>query len=343
MPLIASLTPPQLAVEPGQPGSFTLELSGDAQDVRFELGGPAAEWALVVPPVVSMPANGGTMRARVFVQVPRSPRVATGPSSITVRASGAEASATVDVLPFADLRASLSPRVSRGRESGQHTLHVENLGNRAVDAVVVADRVDGGLRVDSDRTSLSLGAGEAVAVPVRVKAGRRRLAGRPRRRPFGVTVRAGDTAAVTEGLLVQERVRWTVPVALVVGVAALVAVLALGEGADSPGAPVAVLTTLAGAVPAQTATCPPEVTDSGGNLLVQNFLFCPVSVTVAGGSELRWSNLDQAPHTVTADGDEFDTGNFGRGEVRSVRFDRPGTFHYFCRLHPFMRGTVVVA
>lgn len=343
MPLTVSLTPPQVAVEPGQSGSFTLELAGDAQNVRFELRGPAAEWALVVPSAVSVPAGGGTVPARVVVQVPRSPRVAAGPSSITVRAAGAEASATVDVLPFVELRASLSPRVSRGRVGGPHTLHVENLGNRAVDVAVVTDGVDGGLQVHPDRTSLALGAGEAVAVPVRVEARGRRLVGASRSRPLRVTVRAGDTAAATEGLLVQERVRWTLPVVLAGGLAALVAVLALrGEGGGR-SAPVAVPTTLGGAVPAQTATCPPEVAEPGGDLLVQNFLFCPVSVTVVAGSELRWSNRDQAPHTVTADGDAFDTGGFGRGEVRSVRFDRPGTFHYFCRLHPFMRGTVVVA
>ncbi|MDQ4069109.1 MAG: cupredoxin domain-containing protein, partial [Actinomycetota bacterium] len=101
-------------------------------------------------------------------------------------------------------------------------------------------------------------------------------------------------------------------------------------------------TTAAGAVPAQSAACPPEAADPGAPLIV-NFLYCPATVTVAVGTELGWTNRDQALHTVTADSGGFDTGNFGRGEVRTIRFDRPGTFPYFCRLHPFMRGTVVVA
>ena len=343
MPVTASLTPSELAVEPGRSGAFTLEVAGDdGQDVHFELRGPAGEWALVVPPTVSLPAGGGTVRARVVVQVPRSPRVAPGPATVTVRAAGAEASATVDVLAFGDLRASLSPRASRGRARGEHTLRVENLGNRAVDAALAAAAGDGGLRVHLDRTSLTVAAGEAVAVPVRVEARGRRLVGQPRSRPFGIAVRAGETVATTDGLLVQDRVRWPLPAA--VALVALVVGLALAGGGGNPGPQVAVPTTLAGALPAQAAQCPPDAaTDPGGALVVQNFLFCPVSVTVPAGSELRWSNRDQAPHTVSADGGEFDTGNFGRGELRSLRFDRPGTYHYFCRLHPFMRGTVVVA
>ena len=343
MPVTASLTPRALAVEPGQSGAFTIKVSGDdAEDVRFELLGPAGEWALVVPPAVSLPPGGGTARARVVVQVPRSPRVAPGPSTVTIRCAGAEASATVDVRAFDDLRASLSPRASRGRAGGEHTLRVENLGNRSVDAALEGNAGDGRLRVDLDRTALSVAPGEAVAVPVRVAARGRRLVGRPRSRPFGVAVRAGDTVATTDGLLVQDRVRWPLPVA--VALAALAVGLVAAGGGDDPGPQVAVPTTVAGAVPAQAAQCPPDAApDPGGALAVQNFLFCPVSVTVTAGSELRWSNRDQAPHTVSADSGEFDTGNFGHGELRSLRFDRPGTYHYFCRLHPFMRGTVVVA
>jgi plastocyanin len=258
-----------------------------------------------------------------------------------VRAGGGDASATVDVLPFADVRVSLSPRVSRGRSSGRHVLHVENLGNQAVTPAVETGG-DDTVTVALDAVTLSLAPGEAAAVPVRVKATRPRLVGRPRGQPFEVKVRGGNAqpAAIAEGRFVQERARWPLPVAAV----ALLGVLALvvTGGGGGPDRPVAVPTTLAGAVPAQAAQCPPDQRDPGGALVVQNFLFCPTRVTVVAGAEMRWSNRDTAPHTVSADGDEFDTGTFNRGEERTVRFDRAGTFHYFCRLHPFMRGTVVV-
>jgi plastocyanin len=337
VPVTVSVTPTQLAVEPGRSGSLTVDVRGDAQDVRLELTGTAAAWAVVAPPAVSVPG-----RARVVVQVPRSPGVAPGPASITVRAGDAEATATVDVLPFSDLRVSLSPRVSRGRSGGRHVLHVENLGNQAVTAAVETGG-DETVRVEVDGVTLPLAPGEAAAVPVRVKATRPRLAGRPQSRPFAVKLRGGSAqpATTAEGLFVQDRVRWPLPVAVVLVLGA-VAVAMVGGG-GSRDRPVAVPTTLAGAVPAQTAQCPPDQPGPAGTLLVQNFLFCPIRVTVAAGSELRWSNRDTAPHTVSADGDEFDTGTFGRGEERTVRFERAGTFHYFCRLHPFMRGTVVVA
>ena len=345
--LRASLIPPALAVQPGTAGSFALEVSG-AGEMGVEVAGPAGEWAVVVPPTLSV-ADGATARARVVVQVPRSPQVAPGPATLTVRAVGpergvaAEVSGTVEVLPFAEVRAALSPRVTRGRGGGRHVLHVENCGNRGVVAGLepVGDEA---VRVELDRASVELGPGEAVAVPVRVAAGRPRVAGRPRSLPFRVGVREGraqPTAALAEGLHVQERLRWPLRAAAVAGAAAVVAGLALGGDDRRPRVAAAVPTTVAGAVPGQAATCPPTPADAPGPL-VQNFLYCPATVTVAAGAEVRWTNLDQALHTVSADGNEFDTGNFGRGEVRGVRFDRPGTFPFFCRLHPFMRGTVVV-
>ena len=102
-------------------------------------------------------------------------------------------------------------------------------------------------------------------------------------------------------------------------------------------------TTAAPGAAGPAASCPPaDPAAAPGELLVQNFLFCPATVTVAPGTELRWTNRDGALHTVSADSDLFDTGNFGRGEARTIRFETPGTHAYFCRLHPFMRGTVVV-
>ena len=344
----ASLTPSQLAVEPGASASFTLEVAADGDggaDLCFEVLGPAAGWTLVVPPRVSVPA-GGSARARVVVQVPRSPRAAPGPAALTVSAGGqVAATATVDVLPFAEVRASLSPRVTRSRTGGRHTLLVETLGNRRVTATVEPG-VDGSVRVELDRVSLDLAPGDGVSVPVRVRARRPRLLGRSRALPFRVAVREGraQPAVTAEGMHVQDRLRWPLGAAAVVGAAVVVGALASGRGDDptvvAGGAPPH--SAVAG-VPGQAAACPPQPADPAAPLNVQNFLFCPPTLTVAPGTELRWVNRDSAPHTASADSGEFDTGNFGQGEVRSVRFQRPGTFPYFCRLHPFMRGTVVVA
>jgi plastocyanin len=60
-----------------------------------------------------------------------------------------------------------------------------------------------------------------------------------------------------------------------------------------------------------------------------------------------WTNNDGFAHTVTAGtrdnpADLFDSGNVEAGETFEFTFDEPGTYEYFCSLHPGMDGTVTV-
>jgi plastocyanin len=55
-----------------------------------------------------------------------------------------------------------------------------------------------------------------------------------------------------------------------------------------------------------------------------------------------WQNEDFAPHTATADDGSFDTGVIEEGKLGSATFKEPGTFTYFCEIHPTMHGTVEV-
>lgn len=93
---------------------------------------------------------------------------------------------------------------------------------------------------------------------------------------------------------------------------------------------------------AASSSCPPD--PAPGQVVSPGFLFCPAEVTVAAGSEVRWTNADAAPHSLTATGAEpaFDSGTLTTGQTFTFRLDRPGTYQYFCRLHPSMRGTVTV-
>jgi len=74
----------------------------------------------------------------------------------------------------------------------------------------------------------------------------------------------------------------------------------------------------------------------------------PSTVTVDVGSEVTWSNDDTAAHTVTSgsavDGPDgiFDSSLFMAGTEFSHTFDEAGTFEYFCMVHPWMVGTVIV-
>lgn len=76
--------------------------------------------------------------------------------------------------------------------------------------------------------------------------------------------------------------------------------------------------------------------------------FIPSEVTIDVGSEVTWTNDDTAAHTVTSgtatdgpDG-EFDSSLFMAGKSFTHKFEAPGEFPYFCLVHPWMKGTVIV-
>ena len=79
-----------------------------------------------------------------------------------------------------------------------------------------------------------------------------------------------------------------------------------------------------------------------------NECFLPYEVTVDVGGVVTWTNDDSAAHTVTggsqADGPsgEFDSSLFMAGTSFSHTFEEEGEFSYFCMVHPWMTGKVVV-
>ena len=78
--------------------------------------------------------------------------------------------------------------------------------------------------------------------------------------------------------------------------------------------------------------------------------FIPSEVTTDVGSEVIWSNDDTAAHTVTSGtiedsesvGAVFDSSLFMAGKTFSYKFEEAGEFPYFCVVHPWMSGTVIV-
>jgi plastocyanin len=85
------------------------------------------------------------------------------------------------------------------------------------------------------------------------------------------------------------------------------------------------------------ATAPNAVT-------IDNFAFGPATITVPAGTTVTWTNQDDEPHTVTstADPKSFKSAALDTGDHFSFTFDKPGTYQYFCEIHPHMTGTVVV-
>jgi plastocyanin len=73
-----------------------------------------------------------------------------------------------------------------------------------------------------------------------------------------------------------------------------------------------------------------------------NFMFAPTSMTVSAGTTVTWTNLDDEPHTVVSDIGLFRSGAMDTNESFTFKFDKPGTYHYTCSIHPRMVGTIVV-
>ena len=75
---------------------------------------------------------------------------------------------------------------------------------------------------------------------------------------------------------------------------------------------------------------------------IDNFSFSPAVITVPAGTSVRWTNRDDIPHTVVSDDKLFKSNALDTDEQFSYTFNKPGTYSYFCSIHPIMTGKVVV-
>ena len=75
---------------------------------------------------------------------------------------------------------------------------------------------------------------------------------------------------------------------------------------------------------------------------IDNFTFGPQQVTVKAGTTVVWTNGDDIPHTVTSKSGIFKSKALDTDDKFSFTFTTPGTFPYFCALHPHMTGSIVV-
>ena len=75
---------------------------------------------------------------------------------------------------------------------------------------------------------------------------------------------------------------------------------------------------------------------------ISQFAFQPARITVPAGATVTWTNADSEEHTVTATDRSYSSAALERTETFSHRFTAPGTYTYFCALHPHMTATVVV-
>src|SRR5271157_3986817 len=75
---------------------------------------------------------------------------------------------------------------------------------------------------------------------------------------------------------------------------------------------------------------------------IDNFSFTPATITIPVGTTVRWTNHDDIPHTVVSDDKAFKSKVLDTDEQFTYTFTKPGTYSYFCSIHPRMTGKVVV-
>ena len=113
--------------------------------------------------------------------------------------------------------------------------------------------------------------------------------------------------------------------------------LAIAETTLNAG-PATAMATAAAAAPARAAA------NGTPSITISNFTFAPAAFTVPAGKELTWVNEDDAPHTVVGSdpGSPLKSPALDTGDKYSVTLTQPGTYRYFCSLHPHMTGAVTV-
>ena len=80
-----------------------------------------------------------------------------------------------------------------------------------------------------------------------------------------------------------------------------------------------------------------------GAVSIDNFTFGPASLTVKAGTTVTWTNKDDIPHGIAWVANAFTKSKaLDTDDSTSFTFTTPGTYQYFCYIHPHMTGTLVV-
>jgi plastocyanin len=124
-----------------------------------------------------------------------------------------------------------------------------------------------------------------------------------------------------KGELKMKRITWIFGL-----VATLVTAFALAQGAKP-----------------SLASSPGDKPANAGEIKIDNFSFGPATITVPTGTTITWTNNDDVPHVVTSDDNKmFKSKALDTNDHFSFTFTKPGTYNYYCAIHPKMTAKIVV-
>ena len=82
---------------------------------------------------------------------------------------------------------------------------------------------------------------------------------------------------------------------------------------------------------------------SAAEIKIDNFSFGPATVTIPAGTTITWTNNDDVPHVVSSDDNKmFKSKALDTDDRFSFTFTKPGTYNYYCAIHPKMVAKIVV-
>jgi len=87
---------------------------------------------------------------------------------------------------------------------------------------------------------------------------------------------------------------------------------------------------------------PAPISAAGPQIEIKHHKYLPATLTVPVGSTVTWINRDDDVHTVVSTAQKFNSRGIDNDETFSQTFSAPGTYEYFCTLHPLMTAKVIV-
>jgi plastocyanin len=75
---------------------------------------------------------------------------------------------------------------------------------------------------------------------------------------------------------------------------------------------------------------------------IDNFHYSPQTLVVAPGTTVTWKNDDDSPHSVRDKDGKFKSAALDTDDTFSQTFTASGEYEYFCSIHPYMTGKIVV-
>ncbi|HEY3929596.1 MAG TPA: cupredoxin family copper-binding protein [Candidatus Koribacter sp.] len=86
----------------------------------------------------------------------------------------------------------------------------------------------------------------------------------------------------------------------------------------------------------------PTSTSTANTVTIDNFVFQPMTIEIPRGTTVTWINKDDIPHVVASTTGKFKSRAIDTDGTFTFTFSEPGTYEYYCSVHPKMTGKIVV-